>query len=190
MPTGADYVRDERRRLANLIVTTDLWPQAVLFDGSGTTATTDTGAEARLRELDYVQPIDRTEGDIHRRFQIMPTGHRRIGGTGGVYSNAEQDVVVEYVVRVGYVHGGGDAYAGNWAQLHEVALQDAEAIRQRLEHPTNRAAGGTGLYAGITTGRTVVVSWRGTTLREDTETMRLISETTFDVHLRVDVEVA
>lgn len=185
MPTGSDYIRDEARRLGNLVSGAVLWTEKRLADQSADGNAAGADQRATLVQLDYTADIRaRTGRDVHRKFQILPVRHEP---AGGLFSGDMQDVTVTWALRIAYHIGGGDAYGGDIFQIHAVAVQDAEAVRQRLEHPANFGAG-TG--TGVTAGRTALVDWRGTTYEYDPEAKRLFSETTLTSRLRVDLEVA
>lgn len=195
MPAGAAYIREERMRLANGVATAALWTENRDRTAANTgTAAARTDSLLTLRELPYDQDIRKVTGDaIHRRFQILPEGVKRAGASGGVYSNTEQDVEVSFVVRIGYHFGAGNKALGDLAQCAEVALSDAEAVRQKLEHPTNRGAFLTSPIhtTGITGGRTVRVVWdEARILSDDAEAGRYLVEIRLRSQLRVTTEVA
>ena len=173
------------------IEATALWTGRRLDDGSadGDALGNAAGDDPRpaLLELSYQQPIETAEGDIHRKFQLRLDGHRRRGGSGGAYSGGEQDVDVSVTVQIGYHVTGVNGYGGDWLQAAEVAAQDAEAVRQELEHPDHRLEQ---QGSGVTAGRTSLVSWMGTRYRTDLERGRLLSETEYSVALRVTTEAA
>lgn len=145
MSHAADVLRDERRRIENLIEQSDLWTQRRLPDGRadgpalGGTAGPD--PTPRLRKSEYRARLERATGDVHRRFQVRTVRIEPRGGRAGAVSGGVQQVIATFRIVGAVVVAKGNAYCGTWDQGDEVATQDAERVRQILEHDANRDRG-------------------------------------------------
>lgn len=189
MPTGSDAVRDERRRIANVIgaiPAADLWTSKRLRDGSvdgASSAATD--KRSTFKEGNYQSRLELAEAvDLWRTFQVHLAA---LEDMERHYSAGEHDVVVELDVDIGYDVRGGNSLYGTWAQVEEVAAQDAERVRQELQHPANRTAGSA---TGVTTGFTAQVTIGRIDLRPFPDRDRLIASMRVRSELSVTTEDA
>lgn len=185
MPLG-DYLRDERRALANLIATTPLWTERRLLDGSADGDAAGADLRPTLAVYDGQDLMTATERgeDIHRRFEVGIAGLEKWQQDESMHMG--QTEVLTCRLRVGYLVGGGDNYAGSVVQLDEVAVQDLAAVRQRIWDPRNRA---TGTASGVTRDRTEKVDvGRFTKVRDDGKV--IVWEGLITSHVIVDTEPA
>jgi hypothetical protein len=170
---GGQEIRDTRDWMAQHIEACRLWP-----DGQGAESVVPTEYRFDMKSSDA--PPE----SIHRRYQVRLVRAGTRGGKAGTVAGGYQDLDVVYLVRVGYLVGGGDAIEGAVDQVETLAMQDAEAIRQRLEYPENRRTDS----AGTVINPVLLSRLSDTTLSLEGE--KLFAETQFVAWLRVTLERA
>jgi len=161
MPAGARYIRDERRRLANLVASADLWSERGNVGATqDADLSTDPDSDTALVEYPGPGKLESLRGqEIHRRFQVRAVGPPRLREVRSTMSPC-QDVLIDHDILVGrWVAGGGDH---DYAGADEAGVMDLEAVRNAMWHPDNRVLGFSGatapLYTIATTGRRVQVT--------------------------------
>lgn len=166
---GGQEIRDVRDWIGQAVQAAYLWP-----DTSGAETVAPYDARHDLASTD-VPPES-----AHRRYQVRMTHAERLGGKAGTVAGATQDIAVTYVVRMSYYVGGGDQ--ADLTEIEALAMQDAEAIRQKLEHPLNHRDmqhDNVGLWS---------LEYSGTDV--STEGERLFASSSYVAHIRVFIEAA
>lgn len=170
--TGRDVYRLAVAHWTGLVASTRSWPDAV---GVEREPFREAPHRAGLEDGAYL-PASAS----NRMFQVFLTGVGPYGGQSHLISGSLRDRLLSFSVVVAYLLGGG--MGSDERDVRTLAIQDAEAIAQRLTHPTNRT------IAGLSDGSGIAGMAQSGLASVSVDEDRLILSIPFEAHMRVYVE--